>query len=79
MSICSDYSTISPLFFLCLACKVHIHTILSYQLDRGLDLDDKTVPQVCTASGTDMGAVGYTTFDFQYKWSPLYPTIYCMS
>ena len=30
----------------------------------GLDVDDKTVPWVCTASGTDMGAVGYTTFDF---------------
>ena len=24
----------------------------------GLDLDDKTVPHICTASGTDMGAVG---------------------
>ena len=46
----------------------------------GLDLDDKTVPHICTASGTDMGAVGYTMFDFQiYKWSLLYPTIYCMS
>ena len=36
----------------------------------GLDLDDKTVPQVCTASGTDMGAVGYTTFDFQINGHP---------
>ena len=30
-----------------------------------LDLDDKLVPHVCTASGTDMGALGYTTLDFQ--------------
>ena len=30
-----------------------------------LDLDDKAPPRVCTASGTDMGALGYTTFDFQ--------------
>ena len=36
----------------------------------GLDLDDRTVPQVCTASGTDMGAVGYTTFDFQINGHP---------
>ena len=30
-----------------------------------LDLDDNLVPHVCTASGTDMGALGYTTLDFQ--------------
>ena len=30
-----------------------------------LDLDDKLVPHVCTTSGTDMGALGYTTLDFQ--------------
>ena len=36
----------------------------------GLDLDDKTVPRICTASGTDMGAVGYTTFDFQINGHP---------
>ena len=39
---------------------------MSYEtfFNLGLDLYDRTVPQVCTASGTDMGAVGYTTFDF---------------
>ena len=30
-------------------------------------LDDKLVPHVCTTSGTDMGALGYTTLDFQIK------------
>ena len=30
-----------------------------------LDLDDKLVPHVCTTSGTDMGALGYTILDFQ--------------
>ena len=30
-----------------------------------LDLDDKLVPHVCTTSGTNMGALGYTTLDFQ--------------
>ena len=30
-----------------------------------LDLDVRLVPHVCTASGTDMGALGYTTLDFQ--------------
>ena len=45
---------------------------MSYEtfFSLGLDLDDKTVPQVCTASGTDMGAVGYTTFDFQINGHP---------
>ena len=36
----------------------------------GLDLDNKTVPRVCTASGTDMGAVGYTTVDSQINGHP---------
>ena len=27
----------------------------------GLDLDDKAIPHVRTASGTDMGAIGFTT------------------
>ena len=35
----------------------------TFSLD--LDLNDKLVPRVCTASGTDMGALGYTTLDFQ--------------
>ena len=30
----------------------------------GLDLDDKAVPHLQTASGTDMGAVGFTTLSF---------------
>ena len=30
-----------------------------------LDLDDKLVPHVCTTSGTDIGALGYTTLAFQ--------------
>ena len=30
----------------------------------GLDLDDKAVPHVWTASGTDLGAVGFTTLTF---------------
>ena len=30
-----------------------------------LDLDDELVPCVCTTSGTDMGALGYTTLDFE--------------
>ena len=30
----------------------------------GLDLDDKTVPHVRTASGTDMGALGFTMLTF---------------
>ena len=30
----------------------------------GLNLDDKTVPPMRTASGTDMGALGFTTFTF---------------
>ena len=30
----------------------------------GLELDYRVVPQVCTASGTDMGAVGFATLDF---------------
>ena len=30
----------------------------------GLDLDDKAVPCVQTASQTDMGAVGFTTLAF---------------
>ena len=33
-------------------------------LNLGLDLDDKAVPHVRTASGTDMGAVGFTTLTF---------------
>ena len=36
----------------------------------GLDLNDKTMPHICTASGTDMGAGGYTTFDFQINGHP---------
>ena len=44
----------------------------------GLDLDDRTVPRVCTASGTDMGAVGYTTVDFQINGHPFtQPFIVC--
>ena len=35
-----------------------------------LDLDDKVVPHVCTTSGTDMGALGYTTLDFQINGHP---------
>ena len=30
----------------------------------GLDLDDKAVPYVRTASGTDMAAIGFTTLTF---------------
>ena len=30
----------------------------------GLDLDDKATPHVRTASGTDMGAIGFTTLTF---------------
>ena len=30
----------------------------------GLDLDDKPAPLVRTASGTDMGAIGFATFMF---------------
>ena len=30
----------------------------------GLDLDNKTTPRVRTASGTDMGAIGFTTLTF---------------
>ena len=40
---------------------------MSYEtfFSLNLDLDDKLVPHVCTTSGTDMGALGYTTLDFQ--------------
>ena len=40
---------------------------MSYETFFSLDLDleDKLVPHVCTASGTDMEALGYTTLDFQ--------------
>ena len=40
---------------------------MSYETFFSLDLDlnDKLVPHVCTTSGTDMGALGYTTLDFQ--------------
>ena len=30
----------------------------------GLELDNRIVPQVCTASGTDMGTVGFATLHF---------------
>ena len=45
---------------------------MSYEtfFSLGLNLDEKRVPQVCTASGTDMEAVGYTTFDFQINGHP---------
>ena len=36
----------------------------------GLDLDDKAVPHVQTASGTDMGAVGFTTLAFSINKHP---------
>ena len=35
-----------------------------------LDLDDKLLPRVCTTSGTDMGASGYTTLDFHINGHP---------
>ena len=40
---------------------------MSYETFFSLDIDlnDKLVPHVCTTSGTDMGALGYTTLDFQ--------------
>ena len=40
---------------------------MSYETFFFLDLDwnDKLVPHVCTAAGTDMGALEYTTLDFQ--------------
>ena len=39
---------------------------MSYEIFFSLDLelDNRTVPQVCTASGTDMGAVGFATLSF---------------
>ena len=36
----------------------------------GLGLDDKLVPHICTASRTDMGAMGFTTLDFQINGHP---------
>ena len=53
---------------------------MSYEtfFSLGLDLDDKTVPRVCTASGTDMGAVRYTTFDFQINGHPLPNNLLCV-
>ena len=36
----------------------------------GLGLDDKLVPHICTASGMDMGALGFTTLDFQINGHP---------
>ena len=35
-----------------------------------LGLDDKLVPHMCTASGTEMGALGHTTLDFQINGHP---------
>ena len=45
---------------------------MSYETFFSLDLDlnDKLVPHVCTTSGTDMGALGYTTLDFQINGHP---------
>ena len=36
----------------------------------GLGLDDKLVPHICTTSGMDMGAMGFTTLDFQINGHP---------
>ena len=36
----------------------------------GLDLEDKVVPHVQTASGTDMGVVGFTTLVFSISKHP---------
>ena len=36
----------------------------------GLDLDDKLAPHICTTSGTDMAALGFTTLDFQINGHP---------
>ena len=36
----------------------------------GLGLDDKLVPHICTTSGMDMGALGFTTLDFQINGHP---------
>ena len=44
----------------------------------GLDLDDKTIPCIRTASGTDMGAIGFTTLTFAINKYIFYPTGYCM-
>ena len=39
---------------------------MSYEtfFSLGLELDNRVVPCMCTASGTDMGAVGFATLDF---------------
>ena len=44
----------------------------------GLDLEDKPAPHVRTASGTDMGAIGFTTLMFAHKQSHFYPTVHCL-
>ena len=43
-----------------------IRSCMNYDtfFNLGLDLDDKAVPHVKTASGTDMGAIGFTTLTF---------------
>ena len=44
----------------------------------GLDLDDKLAPCVRTASGTDMGAIGFHHTNICYKWPHFYPTVHCL-
>ena len=44
----------------------------------GLDLEDKPVPHVRTASGTDMGAIWFYHANISYKQSSVYPTVHCL-
>ena len=44
----------------------------------GLDLDDKATSHVRTASGTDMGAIGFTMLTFAINQYVFTPTVHCV-
>ena len=44
----------------------------------GLELDDKPAPCVRTASGTDMGAIGFAPLTFAINNHVFYPTVHCL-
>ena len=51
---------------------------MTHFFNLGLDLDGKTVPHVRTASGTDMGALGFTTLTFAINDHVFYTTVHCL-